>query len=168
MCLICMFKMASTRTVQKGEISHISATSHIKTNNGSTPKFSGTGNPLVSLLLWFNVTPRVNVKDRGRHQKVKICHISVTAHHNNNKNWLYTKAKRFHKKECFFQKLWHRSTYLQVLFVYSKWIKLKCAISQQHHKLSWREGWLDGHFRLCYTRLYIHPNMNIHQNMHKL
>ena len=43
---------------------HISVTSHhMKTNNGSTHGFSGTGNALVALFLSFkvNVTPWINV-----------------------------------------------------------------------------------------------------------
>ena len=80
--LIFIFKMAATRTVQKVKIRHISVTSHhMKTNNGSTPRFLGTGNALMALFLYFQVkvTSWVNVIGHVRHQKVKICHISVTS-----------------------------------------------------------------------------------------
>ena len=77
--LIFIFKMAATRTVQKVIMHHISVTSHhMKINNGSTPRFSGTENALVALFLYFKVTPWVNVIGHVSHQKVKICHISVT------------------------------------------------------------------------------------------
>ena len=62
--LIFIFKMAATRTVQKVKMRHISVTSHhIKKNNGSTHRFSGTGNALVALFLSFKVkvTPWINV-----------------------------------------------------------------------------------------------------------
>ena len=62
--LIFIFKMAATRTVQKVKMHHISVTSHhMKTNNGSTHRFSGTGNALVALFLLFKVkfTPWINV-----------------------------------------------------------------------------------------------------------
>ena len=62
--LIFIFKMAATRIVQKVKMRNISVTSyHIKTNNGSTPRFSGTGNALVSLFLSskVKVTPWINV-----------------------------------------------------------------------------------------------------------
>ena len=62
--LIFIFKMAPTRTVQKVKMRHISVTSHhMKTNNGSTHGFSGTGNALVALFLSFKVkvTPWINV-----------------------------------------------------------------------------------------------------------
>ena len=50
--LICIFKMAATRTVQKVQIRQILVTNHhIKTNNGTTPRFSAMGNPLVPLFL---------------------------------------------------------------------------------------------------------------------
>ena len=50
--LICIFKMAATRTVQKVQIRHISVTNHhIKTNNDTTPRFSAMGIPLVPLFL---------------------------------------------------------------------------------------------------------------------
>ena len=63
---------------------NISVTSHhIKTNNGFTPWFSGTGNALVALLLYFKdkVTPWVNVIGHVSPWKVKIYHISVICHH---------------------------------------------------------------------------------------
>ena len=62
--LIFIFKMAATRIVQKMKMRHISVTSHhMKTNNGSTPRFLGTGNALVALFLSFKVkvTPWINV-----------------------------------------------------------------------------------------------------------
>ena len=62
--LIFIFKMATTRTAQKVKMRHISVTSHqMKTNNGSTNRFSGTGNPLVAIFLSFKVKviPWINV-----------------------------------------------------------------------------------------------------------
>ena len=62
--LFFIFQMAATRTVQKVKMRHISVTSHhMKTNNGSTHMFSGTGNALVALFLSFKVkvTPWINV-----------------------------------------------------------------------------------------------------------
>ena len=62
--LIFIFKMAATSTVQKVEMCHISVISHhMKTNNCSTHRFSGTGNALVALFLLFKVkvTPWINV-----------------------------------------------------------------------------------------------------------
>ena len=62
--LFFIFKMAATRTVQKVKMSHISVTSHhMKTNNGSTHRFSGTGNAMVALFLSLKVkvTPWINV-----------------------------------------------------------------------------------------------------------
>ena len=53
----------------------------MKTNNGSTPRFSGTGNVLVALFLSskVKVTPWIKVrKVIVSHQQLKICHISVT------------------------------------------------------------------------------------------
>ena len=50
------FKMAATRIVQKVKMRHISVTSdHMKTNNGSTSRLSGTRNTLVALFLSFKV-----------------------------------------------------------------------------------------------------------------
>ena len=52
MDLICIFKMAAKRTVQKVKMRNISVTIYpMKTNNGSTPRFSSTGNALVALFL---------------------------------------------------------------------------------------------------------------------
>ena len=53
--------MAATRTLHKVKMRHIGH--HMKTNNGSTPRFSGTGNALVALFLSFKVkvTPWINV-----------------------------------------------------------------------------------------------------------
>ena len=62
--LIFIFKMATTRIVQKVKMRHISVASrHMKTSKGSTPRFSGTGNALVALFLSFKVkvTPWINV-----------------------------------------------------------------------------------------------------------
>ena len=62
--LIFIFKMAATRTVQKVKMRHILVTSHhMETNNGSTHRFSGTGNALVALFLSLKdkVTPWINV-----------------------------------------------------------------------------------------------------------
>ena len=61
---IFIFKMAATRIVQKVKMRHILVTSHhMQTNNGSTPRFSGTRNALVALFLTFKVkvTPWINV-----------------------------------------------------------------------------------------------------------
>ena len=67
---------------QQVKICHISVTCpDINPNNGSTPMFSGTGKPLVPLLLCVKVTPWVNAMCHVSHQKVKICHISVACHH---------------------------------------------------------------------------------------
>ena len=53
---IFIFKMAATSIEQKVKMRHISVTSdHMKTNNGSTPRFSGTENALVALFLSFKV-----------------------------------------------------------------------------------------------------------------
>ena len=60
--LIFIVKIAATRTVQQVKMRHISVTSHyIKTNNGSTHRFSGTGNALVALFLSLKVTPWISV-----------------------------------------------------------------------------------------------------------
>ena len=56
--------MAAIRTVQKVKMRHISVTSHyMKTNKGSTPRFLGMWNALVTLFLSFKVkvTPWINV-----------------------------------------------------------------------------------------------------------
>ena len=54
--LIFIFKLAATKTMQKVKMRHISVNSHhMKTNNSSTSRFSGTGNALVALFLSFKV-----------------------------------------------------------------------------------------------------------------
>ena len=51
MCLICIFKVAAIGTVSNVKIRHNLTNHHIKTNNGSTLRFSGTGNSFVPVLL---------------------------------------------------------------------------------------------------------------------
>ena len=62
--LVFILKMAATRIVREVKIRHISVTSHhMKTNNGSTSRFSGTGDTLEALFLSFKVkvTAWINV-----------------------------------------------------------------------------------------------------------
>ena len=71
MCLICIFKVAAIGTVSNVKIRHNLTNHHIKTNNGSTLRFSGTGNSFVPLLLWFKVKITQWVKVTGHFKLYK-------------------------------------------------------------------------------------------------
>ena len=80
--LVLIFKMAATRIVQKVKMRHISVASHhMKTNNGSTSRFSGTGNTLGYYFCHSRSRshPGSMSKVIVSHQQKKICHISVTS-----------------------------------------------------------------------------------------
>ena len=74
--------MAATKIVQRVKMRHVSVTNHhMKTNSGSTPRFSGTGNALVALFLSFKVKvpPWINVIGHCQPpESENICLISVT------------------------------------------------------------------------------------------
>ena len=133
--LIFIFKMAATRTVQKVKMRHISVTSHhMKTNNGSTYRFSGTGNALVALFLSFKVKvpPWINV----------IGHYSATSKWNRpylsdlswykTKLWLYTYVFGYGDAvgPIIFVCSRSRSHHGSISWVMSATRKLKYAISQ--------------------------------------